>query len=171
MEKTVKKTLRLFFLIVILPLAIASIAVLIMYFVTYRQSAPSFSSDENTPSLSGTIQEAAKTPPRITPHPGRITIQNLYDKSEKVVSARELSTFDQFAFFKNGVGTDDPYEADEIVPIIRREVLPLDANGNGTSLETAVTIMLREYGGRGLLRERTVNAITRTDTEAPVVIP
>ncbi|MDP2630464.1 MAG: hypothetical protein Q8P56_03590 [Candidatus Uhrbacteria bacterium] len=100
------------------------------------------------------------TNPRVNefkPHPGTIILKNLDDGKEMQIPVAGIPLSDQFVYFKNDKETTDELSADQREPIIRQEFMPLTNEGAKISLDKATTLKIKEYGEKGLLRERTVD--------------
>ncbi len=114
----------------------------------------------STPQAVEEQQQILPTNPRsneFKPHPGALTLKNLYDGKEVEIPVEGIPLSDQFVYLKNGTVTTDELSADQREPIIRQEFTPLTKEGAKTSLDKAATLSIKEYGENGLLRERTID--------------
>ncbi len=125
------------------------------------------------PSQNGEVVQnlpSASPSQNFKPHPGTITIKNLYDGKETKLSVDAVPPSDQFVYFKNGAQVEGPEDADNREPIIRQEVLPISKKGVKTSFDTAATLRIQEYGEEGLLRERIVD-LSENTASSPTQTP
>lgn len=105
------------------------------------------------------------------PHPGTIKIKNLFDNKIVEVPIDLVPPPDQFIYYKNGKEVEDPAIADDRIPIVREEILPLNKTGEKTALNKSTKIHIKEYGPKGLIRERTVEHMLSTTKLGPAQLP
>ncbi|GEM_PF-5263183 len=124
-----------------------------------------------TPTVSPTLQapQAIEQQKNFKPHPGTMTLKNLFEGKEMKIPIDGVPPQDQFVYFKNGKAVDDPAQADDREPILRQELTPLSKEGIKVSLDKATTIRLKEYGEKGLIRERIVGRPSEQGLQPPQV--
>jgi hypothetical protein len=82
-------------------------------------------------------------------HPGTITVVDMATKQRTERPAEDYPELERFVFLKRGMQTDDPREADEIIPIVEIRHMPLDDNNQLVPKDRATRVQIIELGPGG----------------------
>ena len=86
--------------------------------------------------------------PKKPQHPGKVVLAEFPANTKREISVDDFPAEKRFVFLKNGFEVA-PDKADEVVPVVKVDMIPLNDRDDMVPKDQATKVMIKEYGPEG----------------------